>query len=504
MNNSPIQPVTPDEDGCFNLNTIKLDKELNKNIEIIKTIFIDDDTLITRPIVNQNENNIKCCVLFIDGMVNNEIINENIIKPIVQNTMLKKASNTIDIICMQVLFSNEVTKTENLNDIVKAILYGDTILFVDGSNFALIINSKGWQTRSITEPDSEKSLRGPREGFTESIMTNLSLIRRKLRTSDLKFKFKTIGTRSNTTACMCYIDSLVDKNVLAELNTRLDKIVMDGILDTNYISECMKDSPFTPFKTIGVTERPDSIAGKLLEGRIAIILDGTPQVLTIPYLLIENFQSSDDYYLNFYFASIGRMLRIIGFILSTSVPSIYVAIVTFHKEMIPTPLALSIAQSSQGVPFPTIVECALMLLVFEIIREAGIRMPSNIGQALSIVGALVIGQAAVEAKFISAPMVIIVAITAITGLINPKTKGISIILRFSFLIATFLLGFYGYFFSLFALLIHIFSLRSFGVEYTSQLTSFKGQEMKDNFLRAPWWKMKTRPVFSKRNKVRRN
>ena len=227
-------------------------------------------------------------------------------------------------------------------------------------------------------------------------------------------------------------------------------------------------------------------------------------VLTLPYLFIENFQADDDYYLNFYFASMGRMLRILGFLLSMSIPAVYVAFITFHREMIPTNLALSVMQAHQGIPFPTFLECFIMLIIFEIIRETGIRMPSNIGQALSIVGALVIGQAAVQAKLISAPMVIVVAITAITGLINPKVKGATILIRFLSLFAAAILGLFGFAFVIAALLIHLFSLESFGTVYMSQVSAVRPQEMKDNAVRAPWYFMKTRPIFERRDPVRKN
>ncbi|MDF2568055.1 MAG: spore germination protein, partial [Oscillospiraceae bacterium] len=277
---------------------------------------------------------------------------------------------------------------------------------------------------------------------------------------------------------------------------------IDALLDSNYIAEYIKDAPYSPFKTVGISEKPDVIAGKLLEGRIAIIVDGSPVVLTVPFLIIENFQTADDYYLNFYFASIARILRILGFFLSISVPAVYVSLVTYHREMLPTPLALSIAQARQGVPLPTFVECFVMLLVFEIIRETGIRMPSNVGQALSVVGALVIGQAAVQAKFISAPMVIIVALTAITGLINQQIQGISILSRFALLCVSGIMGLYGYMFGIIILIIHLLGVRSFGVDYTSQMLAYNSQGMKDIYVRSFWKKMKTRPYFETKDNVR--
>lgn len=493
----------PDETGRVHLNEDKLEKDLDKNIQIISKVFIDDGTLVKRRFENQNHSKVKCCAFFFDGMVDNKTIDESIISPIMESKCLSKNEDTADDIMSKVIATNDVRKSESLDEIVRELLRGDTVLLIDGCNGAIIISTKGWESRAISEPDSEKALRGPREGYTEAILTNLTMLRRKISTPDLKFKFRTFGTRTNTKACICYLESLVDKKVLDELNRRLDKIDIDGVLDINYIVELVKDNPLSPFKTIGVSERPDVTAAKLLEGRVAIFLDGTPCVMTVPFLFIENFQAADDYYLNFYFASIGRFLRILGFLLSISVPAIYVAFTCYHRELIPTALALSIMQSREGVPFPTILECLIMLIIFEIIRETGIRMPSSIGQALSVVGALVIGQAAVSAKLISAPMVIVVAVTAITGLINPKIKGATIVLRFSLLFAATFLGLYGFGFLMVGALTHLLSLQSFGVIYTSQMSSYQLREIKDTVVRAPWKYMTTRPVFEQRDIVRK-
>lgn len=493
----------PDETGAINYGGAVLTSSLEENVALIKQIFARDATVIERRVENRLRPKARCCLFFIDGMANNQIIDEYIVKPIVDSTTLGLKDNPIEALSRDVLVANDVRRVRAVEELVKSLIAGDTLVFAEGSSEGLVVSTKGYETRAVTEPDSEKALRGPREGFTESILVNLSLLRRKLRTPDLKMEFKTIGTRSNTRVCICYLESLTDPALLEELERRLDQIEIDGILDSNYISELIKDAPASPFKTIGSTERPDVVAGKLLEGRIALILDGTPMALTLPYLFIETFQANDDYYLNCYFASISRILRIFGFLMTVSIPAVYIAFVTFHREMIPTDLALSVMEARQGVPFPTALECFFMLIIFEIIRETGVRTPSNIGQALSIVGALVVGQAAVEAKLVSAPMVIVVATTAITGLINPKVKGAAILFRFIALFAASFLGLFGYAFAMVGLAIHLFSMESFGVNYMSQVDAVKPQEAKDNAIRASWRTMKTRPLFEWRNPVRK-
>jgi spore germination protein KA len=292
--------------------TAGLTKDLNSNIASIKNIFKNDETLITRYIENPFDTSIKCCIFYIDGMVDNKLMNQDIIRPILDWRLKKNIPDFLDIIAKQITLSNSIEKTSDFEKIIQAIVYGDCALLADGSAEVLILNTKGWNARPLTEPENEKALRGPREGFNESIMTNLSTLRRRLQTQELKMEFKTYGTRSKTKACVCYIDNLVNKEVLEELERRLNKFSIDGVLDVNYIGKFIKDEPYSPIKTIGSTEKLDVVAAKLLECRIALFLDGTPVVLTMPYLFIENFQSNDDYYINFYFASIGRRLRVLG------------------------------------------------------------------------------------------------------------------------------------------------------------------------------------------------
>jgi len=269
------------------------------------------------------------------------------------------------------------------------------------------------------------------------------------------------------------------------------------------IAELISDSAISPFKSVGSTERPDVVAAKMLEGRIAIIVDGTPVAITAPHIFIEYFQVNEDYYINYYFSSINRVLRILCFILSISLPAVYISLTTFHQEMIPTPLIRSISAARQGVPFPTVVEVMLLLITFEILREAGTRMPTAIGNALSIVGALVLGQSAVEARLVSAPVVIIVAFTAIAGLALQRMSGAIIISRVIFIIFSSIIGLYGYIFGILGLLIHLFSLRSFGVPYMLTLMNLDPQDIKDTVIRSPLIYMKYRPKFiAPNNRVR--
>jgi spore germination protein KA len=438
-------------------------------------------------------------------MIDKNSIHSQIVKPIIEAEL----SDTLDInqlintISKEIISAATVHQSSYFDNIVQSVLTGNTILFIKEFDKAVIIDTADWDKRAITEPESEKVVTGPKEGFTENIGTNMVLIRRKFKTQNLKLEFKELGLETKTKICICYLDGIVNNKILRELNERINKIDIDGILDAQYLQEMLKDTPMSPFKTIGYTERPDVVAGKLLEGRVVIVCDGTPVAITIPFTFVEYFNVNEDYYSNFYYATLNRIMRWIGFLLASSVPAIYLALITFHQEMLPTQLLLSISASRQNVPFPTIVEAILMLFVFELLRETSVRMPTVIGQTISIVGALVIGQAAVEAELVSAPMIIVAALTGITSFVVPKMQGELIIIRLVFLLSASFIGLYGYFFCIVAMFLHLASLRSFGIPYMLDIGTFRPADAKDIMVRVPWKKMKTRPkLVVQQNKKR--
>lgn len=463
-----------------------LNTSLDENIKLLKDIFKNDNTLVTREFQNHSNPDSKFCILYIDGMVDHYIIINSILMPI-----MKMDSDTwtksMDFLANQVIISSDVKKTADSTNIIDSLVRGDTILLADGLSEALIISSKGFKTRSIEEPEKEKTIQGPREGFTESLVDNLSMIRRKLETKDLKFQYKTIGTRSATKACICYIDGVADKEILREVNSRIDSIEIDGLFDVKSIHELMDDKGLSIFEMSGNTEKPDVLASKLLEGRVGILLDGTPVVMTVPYLFIENFQAGEDYYTNYYYATIRRLLRMLGFFIATSFPAIYLSLVTYHKEIIPAQLLLSIFASRQGVPFPTVVELLVLFVAFEILIEAGARTPGYIGQTLGILGALVLGSSAVEARIASSAMIIVVGISSVSSLMLPGIKSQTIIIRTLFILSSAFFGIFGYTLAMAVLFIHLFSLKSYGVLYMSTINSLYGKDLKDTYIRGPKW-----------------
>lgn len=489
------------------IENMSISKMLEDNIELFKKIFKNHEDINYRVIENFYNKKIRICLISVDGMIDKVLINDNILKPIMLTKIegLDSSKNNLYKTMNSLILTNEITMTSDIEELVSSLLYGDAILLVDGLDEAILISSRHLETRSVSEPTSERTIKGPKEGFVELISVNISLIRRRISSPNLIFKFKELGTETKTTATYCYIEGIANNEIVTELENRLSKIVdIDAILSPQQIIELIRDEPYSPFDTIGSTERPDSVVGKLLEGRVAILVDGSPVVLTIPFVFQECFQASEDYYTNYYYASMNRIIRYICFFITISTPALYISLVTFHREMVPTPLLLSIISARQGVPLPAILEALLLLFVFEVLREAGVRFPEQIGSAVSIVGALIIGEAAVTARLVSAPIVIVVALTGISGFLVFSIKGAIIILRVIFLVMSGILGVFGYIFGVVLLVLHLMTLRSFGVPYMLNLTSLRKQDLKDTVIRAPWRYMRFRPkIIGKINPVRK-
>ncbi len=479
-----------------------LTNSLDENLSFFSRLFEKDDIYRVRELKITRGREYRCAVMFMDGMVNTELLNQSVIRALLTCGEQNPEPDLTEYIEHRVLFANEVSGTLDIAEMLSAIFYGDTLLLIDGYRRALIINTKGWRARGVSEPSDERVLQGPREGFDEALMLNVALLRRKLPTPDLQVELLKVGRKTDTKMFLCYLDSVVDKATVSEIKKRISKIDIDGVLDSNYINEMIKGSKHSLFKTIGSTERPDIVAARLLEGRVALMVDGTPVVLTMPYLFSENFQADDDYYLNYFVASAGRILRYICFFLAISVPAVYLGLIIYHPYLLPTSFAITVSAARVGIPLPSYIECFLLTVIFEILKETGIRMQQSVGHALSIVGGLVVGQAAVEAKIVSAPMLIVVALSGICGLMIPRLKGIILYSRFGLLILSTLFGLYGYFIGMVLLLYSVFSLDSFGVDYTDSLERCTKGSLKDTVIRVPWWKMKTRPEGLTKN-VRR-
>lgn len=389
----------------------------------------------------------------------------------------------------------EVQEVRSFDDLFVRLLSGNTIVFVDGYDAALSVDTKDPKARPVEEPNVQSVVRGPREGFTEVLDWNTSQLRRKINDPSLWIECSRVGRVTKTAVAIAYMHGIADPQIVEEVRRRLAMIDIDGVLESHYLEEFIQDKQYTLFPTVFNSERPDVIAAGLLEGRVALLVDGTPFVLLVPALFVEFFQSSEDYYQRSDFSSLVRLLRFLSFLLATLTPSLYIAISTFHQEMLPTTLLYNLASQREGVPFPAFVEAILMEITFEILREASVRMPSTIGQSISIVGTLVIGQAAVQAGLVSAAMVIVVSITAISNFVLPAFNlGIAArILRFGMMILGAAFGLIGIFIGLIVVIVHLCSLKTIGVPYMAPLAPFRRTDQQDALLRLPFLRMLKRP-----------
>ncbi|CAN7707074.1 spore germination protein [Paenibacillus sp. LjRoot153] len=445
-------------------------------------------------------------LFYIEGLANYDILNEHISKPL-QSTHENESFWQQDVcfhdlLCQAITISDLSFSSEG-NDVIAALLAGNTVLIADGYNEAIIAGTAGWEKRSIEEPQTQTVVRGPKEGFTEDIRTNTSLLRRKIRSPDLRFISMRIGRYTQTEVIVTYLEGIANPDVVKEALQRLERIDTDSILESGYIEEYIEDVTYSPFPTIMNSERPDAVAAGLLEGQIAILVDGTPFVLQAPVTFFRFLQSSEDYYQRFDIASFIRFIRYLSFFVSMLLPSLYIAITTFHQEMLPTTLLISLAAQREGVPFPAIVEAFLMEITFEVLREAGVRMPRVIGSAISIVGALVLGQASVQAGLVSAAMVIIVSFTAISNFVTPAVNMAvaARLIRFGLMLLAGTFGLFGILTGCMAVLIHLVSLRSFGVPYLTPVAPLVLSRLNDTFIRIPRWLTFMRPL-SKGNRMR--
>ncbi|MCD9024614.1 spore germination protein [Cohnella silvisoli] len=449
---------------------------------------------------------VKGIVAYTDGLSDSQaLLNSLMNGPFLFEADSGHSSSLLIYLKDHVITESGVTEIESITTLFDHLLSGDSILLLEGSNSALAIGTKNLKARQVEEPNVQAVVRGPREGFTEVLSWNTAMVRRKIKDRRLWIEKKTIGTVTKTEVAIAYIDGIVAKEILAEVRQRLELIEIDGVLESNYIEEHIQEKRFALFPTVFNSERPDVVAAQLLEGRIAIMVDGTPFVLIVPAVFTQFFQSSEDYYQASVFSSLIRLLRILAFILALVTPSFYIAVTTFHQELLPTTLLYNLASQREGVPFPAFVEALMMEVTFEILREASVRMPRTIGQSISIVGTLVIGQAAVEAGLVTAAMVIVVSITAIANFVMPAFNlGITVrIIRFLLMALAASFGLFGLFLGLIVIVVRLCSLHSFGVPYMSPLAPFRISDQKDTLFRLPLPMMKKRPVtIPKENNIR--
>lgn len=485
-------------------------KSLEENTERLKDRLKDCDDIVYKEFRVGADQELKFLLVYVDGMSSRDMLNEAVLNALmihareVPPDATEPGEELYRLVRYGGLPASELADCDNLEDSILAILIGDAVLFIDTTENSIIIGAKGWPMRGVSEPNTESLIRGPRDGFTETFRVNTALVRRRIRDHKLKLKQMRVGKRSFTDVGVMYIEDIVTPELVEEVTRRIKTIDIDAIIESGYIEQLIEDNYMSPFPQINVTERPDEVAASLYEGRVAILVDNSPFALIVPTTLNSLFQSPEDYYDRWYVATILRVIRYMASIISLVLPALYIAVTSFHPGILPAKLVISIAAARQGIPFPALIEAFLLEVTFELLREAGLRLPVPIGGAIGIVGGIVIGQAAVEAGIVSPIMVIIVAITAISSFSIPNYS-LSVgfrMLRFMLMVFAGVLGLYGIMLGILLILSHLVRLKSFGIPYMSPYVSFVGSDFKDTIVRVPSFLMGKRPVVLARNKVR--
>ena len=426
---------------------------LNDNIAYIKNSFSSADDLTVHEMILKGA---RAAVISIDNMINKEILAQGILRPVYSHRFFGSPEKCLEDIEYKLLYTDDITEITTFEELYKFIMSGFAVIAVDGCSKMLSIGIQGYRTRGISEPESDIIQRGSKEGFVEALRTNITLIRRRIKNTELKFEILTAGEISSTELCICYLE--------------------------NTVSPCILDE----FRSLGITERPDTLCGKITEGRIGILIDGVPSALIVPYLFAEYFQTLDDYSNRPYFAVFTRLIKFAAFFISILLPGIYTSLGTFDPEMFPTLTLNKIAVSIAGTPLSLMAETILILLVYEIMRESGLRMPQPLGYAVSIVGGLVIGDAAINAGLIGAPTLMVVAVSAICSYTIPNLYAPAAILRIIFTVAGGITGIWGIAAVFCVVFINVCAKTSFGIPYTAPITPPGASMLRDVFIRAGW------------------
>lgn len=462
---------------------------IQENIDAIRELVGDSLDIVIHEFKLGNGQ--RAVSFYIDGLVNKEFMGREFYAPLLAAD--GKDKWLVEELGQQVLSMASVSYLNDFDQVMATVYQGLAALFVEGDTQALCVEAIMWAQRSVAEPGTDVVIRGPREGFIESLRVNVSLLRRKIHHPDFRAETVRLGRYSRTDIGIVYVDSIVNHDVLAKVRERLRQIDVDAILDSGHIEQLVQDTPYSLFPTIGIAEKPDIAAARVLEGRVAVIIDGSPIVLTVPMLFFEGLHSPEDYYVRFYYASWIRVVRSIAFIINLYLPGFFLAATCYHQQLIPFKLLLSMAAAEAQTPFSIGFSLLLITLVYEILREAGVRLPKPAGQAISIVGAIVMGDAAVSANLISAPVLIVLAVTVVASFVSSAYTDASALLRMIFLLLGWWTGLFGLMIGTMVLLAYLSSLQSFGIPFFAPIAPLDTYGLKDSVLRFPMWKLKFRP-----------
>jgi len=467
---------------------------IDENIGLVKKAFNSKNNkdIIIREFTVGGQ--LRAFIAYLDGMVDRTTINDFIIKPLLAKKEYHEGECSLDKVIEQVLQTNQANKITDTEEMIYEILVGNTCLFIEGCNYCISSETKGFEKRSVSTPQTEGVVRGSQEAFTENLRTNVTLVRKIIKNKDLSTEFLKIGARNNNQCAVMYIDGLINPAIVAEVKRRITSLDTDFIAGSGILEQFIEENPWSIIPTIISTERPDKAASHLIEGKAVIIADGTPFALIVPVSLATMFHTPEDTTLRWQYGTLLRFIRIFAVFIAIFIPGLYVALTNFHREMIPTDLLIAIAKARENVPFPTILEVLLMEVSFELIREAGIRIPGIIGNTIGIIGALILGQAAVQANLVSPVLIIIVAITGLGNFAIPdfSVAFAARIMRLIYIVLGAFLGFYGIALGIVVFTVMLACTKSFGVPMLNYFAP-KLRNSNDMIIRRPVWMQELRP-----------
>lgn len=530
--------------NCRNEIELPIYPELDKTIEALSDIFSNwGDIVKKRFELVRCDGSLSIYIMYVDGLTDNEMVERTITHPLLyewrdvqglphnmtsvqtgqglpkgdvsrqtEQGLLRemKSVQEEDYTLYQEIFCRQteavdMREVHSMQEAVDGILQGDTAIFIEGQNRGILLSTKKYPTRSISAPEKEAGLKGPRDSFNESFRDNTALLRRRIKDPKLKLTQGTIGLRTRTTYGLMYMEDLAEPELLNRITEKLNSFVIDGILDSGMLVHLLEDKWYSPFPQVQTTERPDKAASAMLEGRVVLVVDNSPEVIILPTTLNTFFQAADDYYNRFAVGTFARIIRYVAAYITVLLPGLYVAITCFYPQVLPTDFLLAIVGARNDVTFPVVVEVLLMEFLFELLREAGIRLPGQMGNTIGVVGGIIVGQAAVEASLVSTIVVIVVALTAICSFAIPNEEFASTfrLLKFVMIILGAVLGLYGILLGILVMQIHLASLTSFGIPYMMPLVSGtvdEGVEFQDFVMRKPIFTMRRRPVYTREGK----
>jgi len=488
------------EEPVVNPGEQKISGELDRDVDYLKRVFHfpKNKDVVFREFSIGIDNPVRAIVIFIDGMTNKAVQNDSVLQPLMLLSRLRidtSKGSPQDMVRERLLPGNQVEIFGEMHAVIDGVLNGDTAVLIDGAHRALVVETKGWEHRNVDKPEVEMVVRGPHEAFNETFRVNTALIRKGFHSPDLVTEILKVGNKDRINCGIMYLEGVVNPELVKEAKRRISLLETDYVGTGGILEQFIEDRTYALAPQVLSTERPDRVINHIIEGKVAVLAEGSPHVLVFPMNIFGMLQTAEDAYIRWPYGSLLRMLRLVGVFLATFLPGIYVAVNAYHHEMIPTDLLMAFAGAREQVPFPTIVEVLIMEIAFELIREAGIRIPGVIGPTLGIVGALILGQAAVAAKIVSPILIVIVAVTAIGSFVIPNyTLSLSIrAIRFVYIILGGLWGFFGIILGFFIHLHHLSSLKSFGIPFLSPLGSNSGGG--DVIWRKPVWQQEERPGF---------